>query len=364
MVPKFHIAFSQIPKIGSQKFNLLKNYFPDIEAAWRASSRELMAAGLEQNLAEEVVSRRQNINPDEEVEKLQKENISAVTSDDADYPKLLKETYSPPFILYYKGNIKNLHEEAIAVVGTRRMTNYGKLVTPQIVSQLVNEGILIVSGLALGIDALAHLTCVRNQKPTVAVLGSGLDKQNIYPSINRSLANEILENNGLVISEFPVGMMPLKHNFPARNRIISGLARGTLVIEAGESSGALITAKFALDQNREVFAIPGQIGHPLSVGTNSLIKRGAKLVMSADDIFEELNLKQLKLFKNNQQLIPDTAEEGAILKHLQTEPLHINEIVRLSDLTTPEVNAALMMLEMKGLVRNLGNNNFIAKRNS
>jgi len=360
MLPKYHIAFSQIPKIGSQKFSWLKNYFSDIEYAWRASSRELMAAGIEQNLAEEIVSRRQNINPDEEVEKLQRENINVITSEDADYPRLLKETYSPPFILYYKGDLKNLHESAIAVVGTRKITNYGKQVTPEIVSQLIREGILVISGLALGIDALAHLTCVKNQKPTVAVLGSGLDKQNIYPSINRALANEILENNGLIISEFPVGMMPLKHNFPARNRIISGLALGTLIIEAGESSGALITAKFALEQNREVFAIPGQIGHPLSIGTNNLIKRGAKLVMSAEDIFEELNLKQLKLFKNNQQIIPDTAEEGAILKHLQTEPLHINEIVKLSDLTTPEVNAALMMLEIKGLVKNLGNNNYIA----
>jgi len=192
------------------------------------------------------------------------------------------------------------------------------------------------------------------------VLGSGLDKQNIYPSINRSLAGEILANGGLLVSEFPVGMMPLRHNFPARNRVISGLCLGTLVIEAGESSGALITAHFALEQNREVFAIPGSINLPMSIGTNNLIKRGAKLVMSAEDIFEELNLKQLKQFQTAEQTIPDSPEEGAIIKHLKTEPLHINEIVKLSDLTMQEVNSTLMMLEMKGKVRNLGNNSYIA----
>ncbi len=357
---KFHVAFSQINRIGAKKFTLLKNYFSTLEQAWNASCFELIEAGIEHGLAEEIVLRRKNINPDEELEKLQKENISAVALDDEHYPKLLKQTYSPPFLLYYKGDLNNIHEQSLAVVGSRNITNYGKQITPQIVEQLLGQNILIVSGLALGVDSLAHLTCVRNKKPTVAVLGSGLDKQNIYPSINRSLAGEILANGGLLVSEFPVGMMPLRHNFPARNRVISGLCLGTLVIEAGESSGALITAHFALEQNREVFAIPGSINLPMSIGTNNLIKRGAKLVMSAEDIFEELNLKQLKQFQTAEQTIPDSPEEGAIIKHLKTEPLHINEIVKLSDLTMQEVNSTLMMLEMKGKVRNLGNNSYIA----
>ncbi|NQT49798.1 DNA-protecting protein DprA [Candidatus Kuenenbacteria bacterium] len=357
---KFHIAFSQITRIGAKRFGLIKNYFPDLETAWKASTFELQQAGLDKSAAEEVFLRRQQWNPDEELEKLRKENIKVVTIDDEKYPKLLKETYNPPFILYYKGDLDNIHEQAIAVVGTRKISNYGKQVTPQIVTQLIAQDIIIVSGLALGVDSLAHLTCVENKKPTIAVLGSGLDSQNIYPSINRALADNIVNNGGLVITEFPIGMMPLRHNFPARNRIISGLSLGTLVIEAGQSSGALITAKFALEQNREVFAIPGQINHPMSHGTNDLIKKGAKLVHSAEDIFEELNLKELKQFQTNKEIIPDSPEEGTILKHLQTEPLHINEIVKLSDLTTQEVNSTLMMLEMKGKVKNLGNNSYIA----
>ena len=355
---QFYLAFSQIQRIGSKKIKLLLNYFDSIESAWKAPMNELRAAGMDEGTLSEFLLRRSQINPEHELEKLEKEELKAVTIEDDDYPALLKETFTPPSILYYRGDLNNLHEQAIAVVGSRKITTYGKTVVEKIIPQLVNQDIIIVSGLALGIDALAHATTINAGKQTVAVLGSGLDRQSIYPASNRYLVDKILEKNGLLISEYPIGMMPLRHNFPARNRIISGLSLGTLVVEAGERSGALITAKFALEQNREVFAVPGNINQPLSIGTNNLVKRGAKLVQSAEDILEELNIKQLQQFKKNQEIIPDTPEEGVILKHLANEPLHLNEIVKRSHLTTQEVNATLMMLEMKGTVRNLGNNTY------
>ncbi len=356
---KFWVAFSLIPRIGPQKIKLLRNHFPTLEQAWQASAFELRQAGLDDKIAEEITLRRKNFNPDQELEKLAKENISFITVDQPDYPKLLKQIHNPPFILYFKGHLDNLHEQTLAVVGSRKMTTYGQQATTTLVEQLANQDIIIVSGLALGIDALAHATAVARQKTTVAVLGSGLDQQNIYPSTNRALAKNILNNNGLLVSEYPIGTLPLRHNFPARNRIISGLSLGTLVIEAGESSGALITAYKSLEQNREVFAVPGQIHHPMSCGTNGLIKKGAKLVQSAEDIFEELNLKQLKQFKAAEKALPESPEHATVLKHLQHEPLHINELVKLTNMTTQEVGSTLMLLEMKGQIKNLGNNSYL-----
>jgi DNA processing protein len=359
---KYHVAFSQISRLGSKKFKQLKNFFPDIKTAWSAGQAELLRAGLDEKMVEEIVLVRRDINPDLEMEKLQKENVNVVALEDKRYPKLLKEIHLPPFILYYKGDLTNLNEQALAVVGTRKISAYGKIVTEQIVGDLSNQELIIVSGLAEGIDSVAHRSALQNKKTTVSVLGSGLARENIYPSFNRQLVDRILENNGLIVSEFPLNMMPLRHNFPIRNRIISGLSLGTLVIEAGESSGALITAAFALEQNREVFAIPGSITSPMSIGTNNLIKRGAKLVQTASDILEELNLKELKQFKAAEAAIPASPEEATITKHLEFEPLHINEIMKRTDLSMQEVNATLTLLEIKGRIRNLGNCTYFIKK--
>lgn len=315
----------------------------------------MVKAGINHDFAEEFVLKRKEISPDEELEKLNKEQIKTVTIADDNYPKLLKEIFSPPFILYYRGDLDGLTDRAIAVVGTRKMTEYGKLMTEKIVGELAAENFIIVSGLALGVDSTAHLACLANDGITSAVLGSGLDWKNIYPTINRSLAEEIVAKNGLLVSEYAVGTMPLRHHFPTRNRLIAGLSLGALIVEAGESSGALITANFALEQNREVFAVPGNITNPMSEGTNNLIKKGAKLVTDAEDIFEELNIKQMVNIKKIEDSVPASPEEATVLKFLQTEPLHIDEIARRSDLTITEVNAALMLLEMKGRVKKTGN---------
>ena len=357
---KYWLAFSATNKFGYQKISLLRLCFPSLKEAWEAMLAELVKAGISQEFAEEFVLRRKEISPDEELEKLNSEQIKAVTIADENYPKLLREIFSPPFILYYRGDLENLTDRAIAVVGTRKMTEYGKLATEKIVAELATENFVIVSGLALGIDSTSHLVCLANNGTTAAVLGSGLDWKNIYPTVNRSLAEEIVTKNGLLFSEYSVGIMPLRHHFPTRNRLIAGLSLGTLIIEAGESSGALITANFALEQNREVFAVPGNITNPMSEGTNNLIKKGAKLVTGAEDIFEELNISQFKQIKTTDESVPCSPEEAAILKFLQNEPLHIDEIVQRSDLTITEVNAALLLLEIKGRVKKTGNMIFAA----
>src|SRR3989339_533036 len=251
---KYWVAFSRVPKIGATRLARLYGFFSSMQEAWQASFSDLMSSGLEEKIVNEFFAEKNSIDPDAEWKKLEKENIKVVTIGDKHYPKLLKE------------------------------------IIPQVVNDLVKNGFTIVSGLALGVDALAHKTTVDCKGKTVAVLGSGIDEQNIYPTQNRYLASEIIKNGGAVISEYPLGTIAFPGNFPFRNRIISGLSLGTLVIEAAEESGALITAKYALDQNREVFAVPGSIFSPTSAGPNKLIKMGARVVTSIDDILETLNL--------------------------------------------------------------------------
>lgn len=357
---KYWLAFSATNKFGYQKISLLRAYFPSLKEAWEAPLPELIKAGISPEFAEEFVLKRKEINPDQELEMLNAEQINTVTIADEKFPALLKEIYSPPFILYFKGELDNLTNQTIAVVGTRKMTEYGKIMTGKIVAELVAEKMIIISGLAFGVDAAAHIAALAANGITVAVLGSGLDRQNIYPSVNRPLAEEIIAKGGLLISEYPTGTMPLRHHFPTRNRLIAGLSLGTLVVEAGESSGALITARFALEQNREVFAIPGNITSPMSNGANDLIKKGAKLVACALDILEELNIKRLTNVKKTKDVVPASPEEATILKFLRIEPLHINELVRRSALSITEINATLMMLEIKGQIKNIGNVTYVA----
>ncbi len=357
---KYWIAFSQFAKIGPNRFKKLYTYFPSLKEAWQASLLELQRSGLEENIAQELIIKRQEIDPDIELEKLQKENIQAVTILDENYPKILQEIFNPPALLYIKGDIKNLNNKFnLAIVGTRKISTYGQRVTPEIVKPLVQNGFAIVSGLALGIDALAHQSALEAQGKTIAVLGSGLDKKSIYPYSNRYLAQNILENQGTIISEFPIGTLPLKHNFPTRNRIIAGLSLGTLVIEAAESSGALITAYCSLEQNREVFAVPGPLYNRQSLGTNKLIQKGAKLVTSHHDILEELNLQEIKNYITNQKILPETDEEKKIIEYLNQEPTHVDQIIKKSELPTSQVVSTLSLMEMKGLIKNLGGQNYI-----
>jgi DNA processing protein len=356
---KYLVALTHFPKFGPVRMKKIKNYFSSWENGFKAAATELIRAGIEENISYEFTAARNSIIPDKIMEKLEKENIRAIAINNKLYPKLLKEIYNPPPLIYYRGQLTENEEFNLAVVGSRKYSSYGQMTVERIVENLAQSNLTIVSGLALGIDALAHNTALKAQGRTIAVLGSGLDKQNIYPSSNRYLADKIIACGGAIISEFPIGTPPLKHHFPQRNRIISGLSLGTLIIEAGEKSGALITAQFALEQNREIFAVPGSIYSPTSVGTNELIKNGAKAVTGAADIMEALDLAQVSACIDNRKIIPETPEEEIILCHLTKEPQHINDLIKLSKLDTNVINSTLTIMEMKGMVKNLGNMQYV-----
>ena len=283
------------------------------------------------------------------------ENIKKINLEDKDYPEILKEIHDPPKTLYLRGNFSEKDKIAIAIVGTRNYTGYGKQIAYDIAGSLTEAGITIVSGLAKGIDAFAHKATLEKGGRTIAVLGSAIDSESVYPACNRKLADKIAQN-GAVISEYEPGIKSERWFFPQRNRIISGLSLGVLVIEAPEKSGALITAMQAVEQNREVFAIPGSIYSKNSIGTHRLIQMGAKLVTCANDILEELNLP---LLEEKTSFKPETKEEETILSILGKEPIHIDEIIKQSNLDTKIVSPALMMLELKGAVKNSGGGYYI-----
>lgn len=358
---KYWNAINLIPQFGPRRFRKLYSYFDLMKDVWETDSEELKKAGLEEKVIEIFLAERQKISPDAEMEKIKKEEIQILTIKDDKYPKLLKEIYDSPAILYTKGNFKEADEFALAVVGTRKVSSYGQQVTPQITRDLAHAGITIVSGMATGIDSLSHKASLEGGGRTIAVIGSGIDRESIYPSLNRKLAREIT-SNGVLISEYPIGTLPLRGHFPSRNRIISGLGLGVLVIEAPETSGALITVESALEQNRQVFAIPGNIYAQNSLGTNNLIKMGAKLVTSANDILEELNLTLAADYAKAKEIIADTQEEEELLKHLSGEPIHIDKLVESTPLDINSVNSTLAMMEMKGKVRNLGGMNYVIAR--
>lgn len=356
---KYWLGISRFSKLNFEQLTRLKKTWQTGENIWRLTQIELENTGVKPRVAEEFIFERPHINLNQELELLQKENINLVLADEAKYPELLRETYSPPFFLYYRGNLEFLNKNLLAIVGTRSFSIYGKQVTLELSEKILQRGLKIVSGLALGIDTLAHSTSVKMLIPTFGVLGSGLDDRSIYPRSNFNLAKEIIKQNGALLSEYPIGTTPFKNHFPARNRIIAGLSRGTLVIEAGEKSGALITAKFALDQNREVFAVPGPINHPNSFGTNSLIKRGAKAVTCVQDILEELNLETTEQYDKAEKNLPASEEELQLLKYLSKQPRHINELSSICQVDISALNSLLMTLEIKGKVKNIGNMNYI-----
>lgn len=355
---RYWVGFSLIPGIGPVKSQRLVDCFGDLGAAWQASPAELSRAGLDAKTVETIVARRRAIDLDRVMERLDRCHVTAIAMNSPTFPERLRHIYGPPIVLYVKGRLESQDEWAVAVVGTRRATAYGREVTERIVSALARGGVTIVSGLAKGIDSFAHRAALDAGGRTIAVLGSGVDV--VYPAENTQLARQVVEN-GALVSEFPLGTKPDANNFPVRNRIISGLSLGTLVVEAGESSGALFTAGFALDHGREVFAVPGSVFSRASIGTNRLIQQsGAKLVTCADDILQELNLRMVPQQMEMRQVLPENETEAVLLNLLKTEPVHIDELVRGSARPAAEVGAALTMMELKGMVRHLGGKVYVA----
>lgn len=356
---KYWVAFSRIAHIGSARFERLERYFGSLEEAWNAGAGELREAGLEEKALASVLKQRPALSPDAEMDQLARLDVQALTWNDPRYPPRLKQIYvrDRPPVLYVRGTLEIADEWAVAVVGTRRATAYGRQTVEMLAGDLARHQIVIISGLARGIDTMAHQAALAAGGRTLAVLPCAIDA--VYPAQNARLAQAIREQ-GALISEYGPGMPIQRDYFWRRNRIVAGMSLGVLVIEAGEESGSLLTARMALDENREVFAVPGSIYGPYSRGTNALIQRaGAKLVREAQDILTELNLTMVSEQVAVQQALPADEAEQALLDQLSAEPVHIDEIGRQAHLSPAAVGSALAMLELKGIVRQVGGLHYI-----
>jgi len=353
---KYRIAFSHVPGIGRVKLSLLESYFGDLGSAWHAPADKLKAAGLDAKAADSLVSVRSDLDLEAEMLKLERNNIKALALDDPAYPPRLKEIYDYPPLLYVRGDILPEDECAVAVVGTRRPTPYGKQAAEEMATSLARNKITVVSGLAAGVDSVAHRAALQAGGRTIAVAACGLDL--VYPGSHVALARQIMEQ-GALVSEFALGTKPKAEHFPQRNRIISGMSLGVLVVEAGERSGALITARKALEHNRDVFAIPGSIYSPMSVGANHLIRDGAKPVLTPTDILEELNVNMAAHQVEMKNLVETTDTEAEVLGYLTREAMHIDELCHCSGLPAATITGTLALLELKGLAKHVGSMSYI-----
>lgn len=365
---KYWLAWNKVKEIGPIRFANLMKDFSSLAEAWHIKSgtkKFMKILHIGENTWKKIEMEKQRIDPDSELAMLDKMKVNVITIKEEGYPALLKNIYDPPPMIYYRGDFIKIMKRkmGIAIVGSRKATYYGRKVAREIAAELASRGYIIISGLARGIDTNAHLGSLEAKGQTIAVLGCGIDR--IYPPENRSLTYRIIEN-GAVISEFPIYTKPEKSNFPRRNRIISGLTVGTLVVEASEKSGALITADFALDQGREVFAIPGSIHSFLSRGCHKLIKQGAKLVHSYQDILEEFEEKS-EINRGEEGTVKEermiqenlTDHEKKFLKYISIEPLHIDEIADLTELSHALVSETLLSLELKNIIREIEGKRYI-----
>jgi DNA processing protein len=357
---QYWVAFGRVPQIGRARFALLEVHFGKLEDAWRAPAAQLQAAGLTGAALSALLAARDGIDPEVELEKLERMGIHALTWHDDVYPARLKEIFDRPPILYVRGGLAAADEWSVALVGTRRATVYGRQVAEEMADGLARSGITVVSGLARGIDTICHKAAISAGGRTVAAMACGLDM--VYPPENLRLAQEVSES-GALVSDYPVGTQPRSEFFPRRNRIMVGMSLGVLVVEGDLKSGALITARIALDENREVFAVPGSIYTPTFRGTNWLVQTGqAKLVTRVEDILEELNLSMAGHQMEAKELLPADETEARLLRLLSTEPIYIDDLRRESGLPVETVSSTLAMLELKGMARQVGAMNYVRAR--
>lgn len=349
----YWLGLTLMQGIGSIRIKQLLSFFGSAEKAWHAHEADLRKSGLPDATRQKFLQQRQKLDLSAEVLKIQKIGASLLTLADKEYPRALRNLEDAPPVLYMRGQLVPEDELALAVVGTRNATRYGRDSAHYLSKQLASQHVTIVSGLAQGIDSAAHQGALDAEGRTLAVLGCGIDR--IYPRENEPLAKKIL-HHGAILSEHPIGTPPSAANFPRRNRLLSGLARGVLIVEAPEHSGALITATAALEQGRDVFAVPGNIFSTASRGTNRLIQDGAKLVMNVQDILSELNIQYTKreTRQKAQQIAPENPVENAILQLLDADPIHIDDLIRSSGLSAGDVTATLTILELKGLAQTAG----------
>ena len=352
---KLWLTLGKNPSVTAAVFKEIHSLDVPIENIFYAEERDLKKLRLSPKCVEEIIKARNEHDPGIVIAELDKKEVKPLFIFNKDYPSRLREIADPPFLLYMRGQV-NWDQMMVGIVGSRNMTDYGVEVTEKIASDLAANGVIVVSGLALGIDAVAHQATLNENGTTVAVLGNGIDR--VFPGTNAKLARDILDNGGCIISEYPCGVHPAAYTFPARNRIISGLCQGLIVTEAAEGSGSLITARSALEQNREVFAVPGSIFNTNSIGTNNLIKMGAHPITTVQDIFDEFGISHPEVVTNFREVIAASAEESTIIEILKNEPKHIDEITKVSKLPHAVVSSTLTIMEVSGKVKHLGNMTF------
>ena len=356
---RFWVGLNLVRGIGAVRFQALMDHFGEAASAWDGSPEELRAAGLGSKVIERLLEIRKSVDLDKLWDKILAQDIHILTWNDELYPPRLKEIEQPPPVLYVRGELLPEDHFAVAIVGTRKITPYGRQVTEELAAFLAANGVTVISGLARGVDAVAHSTALKAGGRTVAVLGSGVDR--IYPPENRALAEQMM-SRGALVSDYPVGTPPESSNFPPRNRIISGLSLAVIVVEAGQTSGALITAEFAAEQGREVFGVPGSILAPQSKGTNKLIQNGALPLLTPNDLLQALNLTRVGAQKVARKILPADEVEAQVMNALGDEPLHVDEIRNQTGLPVEKVSAALVMMELKGMVRQVGSMHYVAVR--
>jgi DNA processing protein len=356
---RYWLAFNRIKGIGATRVRRLLDAFGDLETAWTANAGALRDAGLDRRTIEILIAARSQINPEAELRRLEHSGAQAVTWADPGYPQNLLNIAQPPPLLFFKGNLLPADEWAVALVGTRHASTYGREVARELASGLAASGVTVVSGLARGVDVTAHRAALEAGGRTIAVLGSGVD--NIYPPEHAGVAQQIAQA-GAVVSDYALGTPPEASNFPPRNRIISGLSKGVVIVEAGEVSGALITADFAAEQGRDVFAVPGNIHQRTSLGPNKLIQQGAKMVTGVADILEELNLALVSEQRTARAALPADPTEQRLLACLSAEPVHIDELGVEIGLPIAQVSGALALMELKGLVRQVGGMQYVVAK--
>ncbi len=356
---RYWLGFNLVRGIGPVRLRMLLDMFGDIQSAWEASEQVLREMKLDRRSLANFLKMRQQVNLDEVMARVERAGVHVLTWDSPDYPDLLRQISDAPPVLFVRGDITPADEWAVALVGTRKATVYGREAARILATDLAQNRVTVVSGLARGIDSVAHKAALDAGGRTLAVLGSGVDC--IYPAEHRKLADAIAEN-GALISDYPLGTQPESSNCPARNRIISGLSLGVVVVEADFKSGALITADFALDQGREVFAVPGSILSPASAGCNRLLRDGASIVTEVGDILETLHLDQLSEKQMAREILPTNPTEAAIIDHLSAEPRHLDELSRETTLPVEVISSTLVMMELKGMTRQVAPLQYVLAR--